>query len=91
MGMLETLTIRNLCKRVILLCNHLKTAKSFNIDIEKFKIAFEFSAQRTFDNDEVACILGNLFYTKKYLNGFIHKTAKSTLVVLSPTNPCPKI
>lgn len=61
-GMLETLTIRNLCKRIIQIMEKDKTEKTFHIDLNKFKIGFELSADRKFEEEEVACILGNLFY-----------------------------
>ncbi|EAR98153.2 hypothetical protein TTHERM_00343520 (macronuclear) [Tetrahymena thermophila SB210] len=88
-GMLETLTIRNLCKRVIQIMEKLNDGKTFNIEINKFKLAFEFSAKRPFEEEEVACLLGNLFYQQQ-LYGYVHKGAKGTLVVLSPKNACPK-
>jgi hypothetical protein len=53
--------MRNLFKRVLLVLDHMKTKDTFNIDIEYFKIAVEFSAKKPFEIDEVACILGNLF------------------------------
>jgi len=90
-GQLETLTYRNLAKRVLTVMKHLRTPTKFNIDIKAFKTAFELSAQRPFEPEEVACLLGNLFYPKKYLNAFLHKSNTDTLVIFSAKDPCPKI
>ena len=65
----------------------MKTQQAFNVELIKFQAAMEFSAQRTFDIEEVACILGNLFY-RKDLNGYIHK---GSLAILNPKDPCPRI
>ncbi|XP_072179899.1 PCI domain-containing protein 2-like [Diadema setosum] len=79
---LQTITYRNLFKKVQLMLN------VHQVPIEAFETALKFTGLEDVDKEEVECILANLIY-KNYIKGYLSHAHQK--LVVSKQNPFPPL